>query len=64
MNPISKPDFMPVDELRKMQLAKLQDLIPYEYEHDCNVILNPLHKDYKDVQVVSVHDFSFDVRLM
>ena len=32
MNPISKPDFMPVDELRKMQLAKLQDLIPYEYE--------------------------------
>ena len=28
MNPISKPDFMPVEELRKMQLAKLQDLIP------------------------------------
>ena len=39
-------------------------ILPYEYEHDCNVILNPLHKDYKDVQVVSVHDFSFDVRLM
>ena len=33
MNPISKPDFMPVDELRKLQLSKLQDLIPYEYEH-------------------------------
>ena len=32
MNPISKPDFMPVDELRKMQLAKLQKLIAYEYE--------------------------------
>ena len=33
MNPISKPDFMPVDELRRLQLAKLQELIPYEYEH-------------------------------
>lgn len=32
MNPISKPDFMPVEELRAMQLAKLQKLIPYEYE--------------------------------
>ena len=32
MNPISKPDFMPVDELRALQLAKLQKLIPYEYE--------------------------------
>ena len=33
MNPISKPDFMPVEELRKLQLSKLQELIPYEYEH-------------------------------
>ena len=33
MNPISKPDYMPVPELRAMQLAKLQKLIPYEYEH-------------------------------
>ena len=33
MNPISKPDFTPVPELRKMQLEKLQKLIPYEYEH-------------------------------
>ena len=32
INPISKPDFMPVEELRAMQLAKLQKLIPYEYE--------------------------------
>ena len=32
MNPISAPDFMPVDELRAMQLAKLQKLAAYEYE--------------------------------
>lgn len=33
INPISKPDFMPIPELRALQLAKLQKLIPYEYEH-------------------------------
>ena len=32
MNPISKPDYLPIPELRKMQLEKLQKLIPYEYE--------------------------------
>ena len=32
MNPISQPDYMPVDELRKLQLAKLQKLVAYEYE--------------------------------
>ena len=32
MNPISAPDFMPREELQAMQLAKLQKLIPYEYE--------------------------------
>ncbi len=32
MHPISKPDYMPVDELRAMQLRKLQKIIPYEYE--------------------------------
>ena len=32
MNPISKKDYIDVAELRKMQLAKLQELIPYEYE--------------------------------
>ena len=33
INEISKPDFMPVPELRALQLKKLQKLIPYEYEH-------------------------------
>ena len=32
MNAISEKDFMPVDQLRAMQLEKLQKLIPYEYE--------------------------------
>ena len=32
MNPISEPDYMNVDELRKLQLAKLQKLVAYEYE--------------------------------
>ena len=38
-------------------------ILPYEYDHDFNVILNPLHEDYNKVFVSSVHDFSFDVRL-
>ena len=29
INPISKPDFMPIGELRALQLAKLHNLIPY-----------------------------------
>ncbi|MCQ2388975.1 MAG: phenylacetate--CoA ligase [Kiritimatiellae bacterium] len=32
MHPISKPDYMPIEELRKLQLQKLQKLVPYEYE--------------------------------
>lgn len=32
MNPISKPDYMPINELRALQLAKLQKLIAYEYD--------------------------------
>lgn len=38
-------------------------ILPYEYEHDFNLILNPLHEEYKKVYVVSTHDFNFDVRL-
>ena len=32
MNSLSKPDYMPVDELRALQLAKLQKIVAYEYE--------------------------------
>ena len=33
INDLSEPDFMPTEQLRALQLSKLQDLIPYEYEH-------------------------------
>ena len=32
MHSVSKPDYTPVEELRKIQLEKLQKIIPYEYE--------------------------------
>ena len=32
MHSVSKPDYTPVEELRKNQLEKLQKIIPYEYE--------------------------------
>ena len=32
MEPLSKPDYLPVDELRALQLAKLRKLVAYEYE--------------------------------
>ena len=31
-DPVSAPDYMPTEELRAMQLAKLQKLVAYEYE--------------------------------
>lgn len=39
-------------------------ILPYEYEGECNLILNPLHEDFKKVFINEVHDFSFDIRLM
>ena len=32
MNSLSKPDYMPREELRELQLAKLQKLVSYEYD--------------------------------
>ena len=39
-------------------------ILPYEDEHECNLIMNPLHEDYKKIFINEVHDFSFDVRLV
>ncbi len=39
-------------------------ILPYEYDHEFNLILNPLHEDYKKIFVAEVHEFSFDVRLV
>jgi phenylacetate-CoA ligase len=33
MNPISQPDFMPIDQLRALQLQRLQDLVKHVYAH-------------------------------
>ncbi len=33
MNPISQPDFMPSDQLRALQLQRLQDLVTHVYAH-------------------------------
>jgi phenylacetate-CoA ligase len=33
MNPISQPDFMPIDQLQALQLQRLQDLVKHVYAH-------------------------------
>lgn len=66
-----KPDEVPVEygtkwlkEKRGLMLKVPSVILPYEYDHEFNLILNPLHEDYKKVFVAEVHDFSFDLRLV
>ena len=66
-----KPDEVPVEygtkwlkEKRGLMLKVPSVILPYEYDHEFNLILNPQHEDYKKVFVAEVHDFSFDVRLV
>ena len=66
-----KPDEVAVEygtkwlkEKRGLMLKVPSVILPYEYDHEFNLILNPLHEDYKKVFVAEVHDFSFDVRLV
>lgn len=51
-------------EKRGLMLKVPSVILPYEYDHEFNLILNPLYEDYKKVSVVEVHDFSFDVRMV
>lgn len=51
-------------EKRGLMLKVSSVILPYEYDHEFNLILNPQHEDYKKVFVAEVHDFSFDVRLV
>ena len=51
-------------EKRGLMLKVPSVILPYEYEHEFNLILNPLHEEFKSVHLVSVHDFSFDKRLV
>lgn len=38
-------------------------ILPYEYEHDFNLIFNPQHPDFKKLKVLKVHELNFDNRL-
>lgn len=38
-------------------------ILPYEYEHDYNLIFNPQHEEYKTLKIVKVQPISFDYRL-
>ncbi len=58
MNNVSKPDFMPVEELRAMQLAKLQKLIPYEYERVPFFRRNCDEKGVKPRDLVTLKDLA------
>ena len=51
-------------EKRGLMLKVPSVILPYEYDHEFNLILNPQHEDYKKVFVAEVHDFSFNVRLV
>lgn len=49
---------------KELMLKVPSVILPYEYDLECNLILNPLHEDYKKIFVVETHDFSFDNRLI
>ncbi|MCR4952553.1 MAG: RES family NAD+ phosphorylase [Treponema sp.] len=51
-------------EKRGLMLKVQSVILPYEYDHEFNLILNPLHPEYSKIFVVETHDFSFDVRLI
>ena len=38
-------------------------ILPYEYEHDFNLIFNPQHKDFKKLKVIKIMEIKFDYRL-
>ena len=50
-------------EKQGLMLKVPSAILPYEYDHEFNLILNPLHEDYKKIFVAKTHDFSFDMRL-
>ncbi|MBQ7159407.1 MAG: RES family NAD+ phosphorylase [Treponema sp.] len=50
-------------EKQDLMLKVPSAILPYEYDHEFNLILNPQHNEYKKVFIANVHDFSFDRRL-
>lgn len=51
-------------EKKGLMLKVPSVILPYEYDHEFNLLLNPLHPEYKKIFVAEYHDFSFDVRLI
>ena len=48
---------------KKSLMLKVQSaVLPYEYEHEFTLIINPLHPDFHKIFVAEVHSFSFDKR--
>jgi phenylacetate-CoA ligase len=57
-DPISAPDFMPVEELRALQLAKLQKLVAYEYERVALFRRRCDEKGVKPRDIVTLRDIA------
>ena len=49
-------------EKNELMLKVPSAVMPYESEHEFNLILNPLHDDYRKIFIAEAHDFSFDGR--
>ena len=58
MNSLSKPDYMPREELRELQLAKLQKLVAYEYERVPLFRRRCDEKGVKPLDVVTLADIA------
>lgn len=50
-------------EKKELMLKVPSVILPPVYDYEFNLILNPMHEEYKKVFVAEVHDYSFDVRL-
>ena len=57
-DPISAHDFMPVEELRALQLAKLQKLVAYEYERVALFRRRCDEKGVKPRDIVTLRDIA------
>lgn len=55
--------YVPDDAEEGLFLKVPSAILPYEYEHDFNLVFNPQHKDFKKLKVLKVHKLNFDYRL-
>jgi hypothetical protein len=50
-------------EKKELMLKVPSVILPPVYDYEFNLILNPMHEEYKKIFIAEVHDYSFDVRL-